>query len=199
MLPLARQVTEYMFSWANTLPEDRRARLRGHALATQKEQRLRSMLNLAKAEKPIALLPEQIDAKPMLLGCSDGTLDLRTGKLRPPRREDFITKSTGVAYNPQAKCQHWLATMNWVTGGDPDTIEHIQRCAGYMLTGQVNEEKLFAFFGSGANGKTTVAMLLLDVLGEYAGKARKDLLLHSQGKEGEPRPMWRRCMESDLS
>ena len=183
MLPLARKATEYMFTWATTLPEDRRAALRRHALATQKEQRLRAMINIAKGESAIGIAPDRLDANPMLLGCSNGTLDLQTGMLRPPMREDFITKSTGVAYNPKSKCPNWLATLCWAMQDDAGSVEHLQRFAGYLLTGSVIEEKLFAFFGSGANGKTTVAMMLLDLLGDYASKGRKDFSSRKAKKE----------------
>ena len=69
LLPLARQVTEHLFNWAGTLPaDDRRAALRKHALATQREQRLHAMINLAKGEASIRVEPKQFDADPWLLG-----------------------------------------------------------------------------------------------------------------------------------
>ena len=45
----------------------------------------------------------------MLFNCLNGTLDLRTGQLRPHRREDLITKMAPVAYNPDADCPRWNA------------------------------------------------------------------------------------------
>src|SRR3984957_18397647 len=48
--------------------------------------------------------------------------------------------------------------------------------------------KLFAFFGGGANGKTTIAMTLFEALGDYAAKGRRDLLLQSQGEKGSASP-----------
>ena len=188
LLPLARHVTEHMFSWAATLPDDHRTALRKHALATQREQRLHAMINLAKGEPTIRAEPKQFDADPWLLGCEDVTLDLRARKTRLPRREDFITKSTGIDPDPEAACPNWLATLDWTMQGDAATIEHLQRIAGYMLTGSVREEKLFAFFGGGSNGKTTIAMTFLEALGDYAAKGRKDLLLQSQGEKGAASP-----------
>jgi phage/plasmid-associated DNA primase len=159
LLPLAFQATEHMFAWASTLPEEQRAALRKHALATQKEQRLYAMLNLAKGVASIRAEPSLFDADPWLLGCESSTLNLRTKQQFAPRREDFITKSTGVVADKDSECPNWLATLDWALNGDAETIEHLQRIAGYMLTGHVSEEKLFAYFG-GANGKTTIAMTL---------------------------------------
>ena len=177
-----------MFAWAATLPEDQRDKLRKHAIATQKEQRLHAMINLAKGESSIRAEPSAFDADPWLLGCENFTINLRTGKTHAPRREDLITKSTGIVVDQQAQCPNWLATLDWVFQGDAETIEHVQRIAGYMLTGHVSEEKLFAFFGGGANGKTTIAMTIYDMLGDYAAKGRRDLLLQSQGEKGAASP-----------
>jgi len=188
LLPLARHVTEHMFQWAATLPPDPCQELRKHALATQREQRLHAMINLAKGEASIRAEPKQFDADPWLLGCEDFTFDLRGRKLHAPRREDFITKSTGIVPDRNAACPNWLATLDWALDGDADTIEHVQRIAGYMLTGFVSEEILFAFFGGGSNGKTTIALTLFEALGNYAAKGRRDLLLQSQGEKGAASP-----------
>lgn len=188
LLPLARHVTEHMFDCAVTLPDDLRTALRKHALATQREQRLHAMINLAKGEPIIRAEPKQFDADPWLLGCEDVTFDLRARKPHAPRREDFITKSTGIVPDPKAGCPNWLGTLDWAMEGDAETIEHLQRIAGYMLTGLVSEEKAFAFFGGGANGKTTIAMTLFEALGDYAAKGRRDLLLQSQGERGAASP-----------
>jgi putative DNA primase/helicase len=188
LLPLARNVTEHMFGWAASLPPDPCGELRKHALATQREQRLHAMINLAKGEPSIRAEPKQFDADPWLLGCEDFTFDLRARKPHAPRREDFITKSTGVVPSRRVACPNWLSTLDWALAGDADTIEHLQRIAGYMLTGLVSEEKLFAFFGGGANGKTTIAMTLFEALGDYSAKGRRDLLLQAQGEKGAASP-----------
>ncbi len=177
LLPLAWQAR------ASTLPEDQRASLRKHAIATQREQRLH-----AKGVVNIRAEPSLFDADPWLLGCENTTLNLRTKQECAPRREGFITKSTGVVVDKDAECPNWLALLDWAPIGDAETIEHLQRIAGYMLTGHVSEEKLFAFFGDGSNGKTTIAMTLFEALGNYAAKGRRDLLLQSQGEKGAASP-----------
>jgi putative DNA primase/helicase len=188
LLPLARDVTENMLEWAKSLPEDQRTALRKHAIATQKEQRLRAMINLAKGEPEIRAEPSQFDANPWLLGCENVTFDLQKRRPHPPRREDYITKSTGVALDKDAECPNWLAFLDWAFPNDPNTIEHLQRVAGYVLTGSVAEEKLFACFGKGGNGKSTFVMTLLEMLGDYACRGNNDLLLATQGSNGAASP-----------
>lgn len=190
LVPFAIAATEHMMDWAKTLPDRERTDLRRHALATQKRERLLAMIGLAKGDLNVRAKPDLFDANPLLLGCEGVTIDLSGTRPKPhrPRREDFITKSTGVTPDPKASCPNWLATLDWVFDSDAATIEHVQRIAGYSLTGSVIEEKLFAFFGGGANGKTTVVMTLFEMLGEYAGRASSNLLLEAQGQKGAASP-----------
>ena len=58
----------------------------------------------------------------------------------------------------------------------------------YVLTGEVREEVLCALVGGGANGKSTFLMTLCDLMGDYAGKARSDLLVSEQGAKGAASP-----------
>lgn len=188
LTPLATQVTEHMFQWSATLTDEPRDKLRRHAMASQKKERLRAMIDLAKGDERVRAEPSRFDADPWLLGCERVTFDLRKKKPHLPKRDDYITKSTRIAPRKEMTCPNWLALLDWAFDGDAATIEHIQRTAGYMLTGDVSEETLFAFFGGGGNGKTTVAMTLFQVLGDYAGKGRSDLLLQSQGEKGAASP-----------
>ena len=190
MLPLARRATEEMLKWAvaqSAGNADRDAWIK-HAVATQKESRLRATINLAKGEPRARIEPDAVDADLWLLGCPNGTLDLKTGKLREARREDVITKQIGVAFDPKADCPHWRGFLDWATQGDGQLAEFLQMLAGYALTGEVREEVMCALVGDGANGKSTFLMTLFDLLGDYAAKARSDLLVHAQGKEGAPSP-----------
>src|SRR4030095_608489 len=75
---------------AQTSDPARRKALAKWATYANSEPGIRRMLTLAQAE--LAIAPDQLDADPWLLNCSNGTLELRNGHLRPHRREDFITK-----------------------------------------------------------------------------------------------------------
>ncbi len=190
VLPLARRCTEEMLSWSAARPSgdnDREAWIK-HALASQKEGRLRSMVNLAKGETSVRVEPAQLDRDPMLLGCPNGTLDLRTGALREARREDLITKQVAVPFDPKAECPRWLAFLDWAMQGNSAAVAFLQRLAGYALTGEVREELMPVLVGNGANGKSTFVMTLRELMRDYAGKAQSDLLVHGQGKEGAASP-----------
>jgi putative DNA primase/helicase len=194
IVPLARRATEETLKWAFAQPsgteeqkQTRDAWIK-HAVATQKGARLREMINLAKGEARARIEPDALDADPWLLGCSNGTLDLRTGKLREARRDDYITKQIGVAFDSEADCPQWRGFLDFATKGDRELAAFLQAFAGYALTGEISEEKMCAFVGDGANGKSTFMMTLRELWGEYAVKVNSDLLVHAQGKEGAPSP-----------
>jgi putative DNA primase/helicase len=190
IIPLATKVTEHMFGWAAGLDEEARTKLRKHAFASQKKERLMAMITLAKGDKRVRAKPDIFDADPWMLGCEGMTVDLRTNALHRARREDYITKSTGVIPVPRKvmDCPNWLAHLAIMFDGDAETIEHVQRMCGYILTGDVSEEVLFAFFGGGSNGKTTLVTTLMEMMGDYAGKARSTLLMEAQGLNGSASP-----------
>jgi hypothetical protein len=133
LLPLARLTTEEMIQWATAQPfGDNRAAWIKHALATQRDARLRAMVNLANGEPRARIEPDSIDADLWLLGCPNGTLDLRTGKLLEARREDLITKQIGAEFDPKADCPQWRGFVDWATQGDRAQAVFLQTFAGIV-------------------------------------------------------------------
>jgi hypothetical protein len=55
------------------------------------------VIGLARTDRRQAATAEQWDANPWLLGTPDGTIDLHTSKLSPPKPTDYITKITAAA------------------------------------------------------------------------------------------------------
>lgn len=126
-----------------------------------------------------------LDADPWALNCLNGTVDLRTGKLRSHRAEDRITKICPTEYDPAAKAPRFEAFVQEILGSAP-VAEFIQRWFGYCATGSVREQKMVVHVGAGANGKGTLLNAAADVLGEYAGTAAPGLLTGSGAAERHP-------------
>jgi putative DNA primase/helicase len=136
---------------------------------------------LAMVKSDLAILPSSLDVAPWSLNCPNGTLDLRTGELRPHRREDYLTKLCTVEYDPIAKAPHWEAMLDTIMDKHADLITFLQRSVGYSLTGSVAEQVLFLLWGKGANGKSTFLNALLETLGrDYAMQAPDGLLMAKQ-------------------
>ncbi len=142
-----------------------------------------SILTLAKSEPGIAILPAVLDTHPWLLNCQNGTLDLRTGKLREHRHDDYLTKICPVAYDAAATCPVFEKTLSTSMGNNAGLIEFIQRAFGYSLTGSVEEQVLVLLWGTGANGKSTLVNAFLATLGpDYAMQAPDRLLMVKHGE-----------------
>jgi putative DNA primase/helicase len=118
------------------------------------------------------------------LNVQNGTVDLRTGKLRPHNPADMLTKLAPVTYDMDADCPTWLAFMDRIMASNAELIEYLQRLVGYCLTGDVSEHILPVLWGDGANGKSTLVNCVLHLLGgEYSMPAPEHLLMLRKGEQ----------------
>jgi len=137
---------------------------------------------LSMAEPLVHIRSERIDADPLLLACTNGVLDLRTGKLRPHKRTDFITQCTATDYRENAAAPVWERFVREVFKGDAELIEWVQRFLGYSLTGLTTEHMLIVAHGNGSNGKTTLFECIRQMLGSYGKTAAPGLLIAKRGE-----------------
>ena len=152
--------------------------------ATNSARGIQAMISLARCELPVR--PDQLDVDPWAFNCLNGTVDLRTGDIRPHRREDLLTKLCPVEYDRDADCPIWRSVVNRIMAGNEQLIAFLQRMAGYSLCGVVREHVLLFCYGTGSNGKSLFLGTILDCLGtDYAMKAPPDLLM---AKRSESHP-----------
>jgi len=182
---LATETVEAMYSEALGLAneQDRTALLK-RALRGQAEARLKAMVSLAESEAPVVLPANKLDADPWVLGVQNGVVELKTGKFRPSRREDLITKRANVVFDPNACFPNWLKFLDTVTGGDVSLQSYIQRVVGYTLTGSAREEVMFVLYGTGNNGKSTFRETVHSFVGDYALAADAGLLIERKTPGG---------------
>ena len=152
--------------------------------ASESSSRLHSAVDLARSEQNVALDYRAFNAKPWLLNCPNGTLELNTGVLRPPDPEEFLTQLCPTEYDPAALCPRWEQFLSEVFEGNSDLIAWLQRFFGYCLTGLIREHVLPIFYGTGRNGKTTLIKTVCSVLGpDYAGTTPTGFLVQSRGEQ----------------
>jgi putative DNA primase/helicase len=185
---MAKATVRAMYGEAVSIEdEDRRKEHVQWAMTSESHTRLKAMLALAEAEPNIPILTDEMDPDPWVLNCLNGTLDLRTGNLRPHRREDNITKLCPVKYDATATCPLWEKTIATVFARNEALIRFFQRLCGVILTGSVAEQILPILYGKGSNGKSTILNVLMNILGtDYAMKAMPELLMVRRGGEAHP-------------
>lgn len=147
--------------------------LQKFAVGSLNERQITHLLILAQSE--IYVEAHQLDAHPMLLNTLNGTVELDTGKLRPHRREDYLTKLVHVEYQPEAQCPRWLQFLREVL--DEGLLDYVQRALGYSLTGVTIEKAVFALHGPGNSGKTTLLATFRELIAEYAVVIQADTLM----------------------
>lgn len=154
------QQQKELFSWARK---------------SQSVERLRAMLALAQSEIP-ARLPD-FDADPWALNCLTGTVNLKTGELRPHRADALCSRITPIEYRPDADCPIWTAFLLRAMGGNQSLIEYLQRAVGYTLTGLTVEQIMIFVYGLGANGKSVFLEALQRLTGEYGVNTRTETIM----------------------
>jgi putative DNA primase/helicase len=136
---------------------------------------VRGALTLASTESSVVATPDDLDADPFLLNCTNGTLDLRTGDLHPHNPGDLLTKMTGAPYNPGAAGPEFTKFLEKVQPKQ-EMRAYLARLLGHGLEGRVVEHVLGIFYGAGRNGKGTLIGAVKSALGDYADAADPDLL-----------------------
>lgn len=124
----------------------------------------------------------QLNTDPLCLVVQNGTLDLRTGRLRDSKPEDLNTQLADVTYDEDATCPRWIRHVMLVSrhadgSEDVDLAAFYQRWAGYTLTGLVKEQSFFFAHGTGDNGKNAFIETLLGMMGSYAMRGSSKILL----------------------
>ena len=148
--------------------EAKRDAMRKFAKLSANRHKREKMIEDARSEDDMIILPTQLDRDLHLLNVLNGSIDLRTGKLRPHDPNDLISRVAPVVFDPDAKCPVFEKFLDAVFGGDKEVIECVQRALGSALSGDVEDQTVFLLFGSGSNGKSTLLQTIARILGSYA-------------------------------
>jgi len=150
--------------------EDTRRELAKWALRSEAQPRISAMIELSKSEPGIPVAPREIDADPWLLNTQNGTIDLRTGQLKPHDREDLLMQVAAASYEPDARMELWDQFVADIADGDPELAIFNQHAVGASLSGVAIEMFFFAH-GPKWTGKSTFLEAVSKTLGDYAKTA----------------------------
>jgi putative DNA primase/helicase len=164
--------------------DDARKALGLWAYRSEYAPRIKAMVDLAKTEREVTVSALDLDRDPMLLCVENGVIDLKTGSIRAPSREDLITKQTHVIFDPAATCPTWNDFLSRVCNGDQKPIYYLQRIASYCLTGLTDEQCMFILWGPGENGKSVFIETLNTLFGDYSRTTPPETLMAGSSGSG---------------
>ncbi len=130
-------------------------------------------------DAPLAVTGEELDEKPMLFPCANGVIDLETGRLLPGRPNDYLVKSSPIAWEGiDAPCPLWEKTLIEIFNGSKPLVSYLRRLLGYGMTGLVTEKVFPVLYGkTGWNGRSLIVDTVRRVMGNLAGAIPSEMLL----------------------
>jgi putative DNA primase/helicase len=176
---------------------------RRHGNSSGNTGKLDGMLNeaLSYLSRPVA----DFDQEELGFNCENGTLFVRQVMVNDPdwweedlnalkprtkigirehRREDYNSKISGVAYDPDAQCPIFDAFLARIL---PDeTVRcYLQRFFGYCLTRRTSEQMFCIFHGGGKNGKSTLVDIMGKIMAEYSVKVPVASLMADNARKAQ--------------
>ena len=184
---LAKKTARNIYREAADESDDNiRKELVKHARATERQVRIEAMIKSAESEPGVAVSLADLDANHWLLNVNNGTIDLRTGVLKPHDRADLITEILLIDYDTEAASTEWDTFLHRIFNGNIDLIAYIQRALGYSITGDQSEQAFFFCHGNGFNGKSTLLNACRLVAGNYATQVPPTAFMVDKSKRGGP-------------
>lgn len=132
-----------------------------------KKTRIGAAVELMKFDRAITITQDDLNRHPELLNVANGTIDLSTGILYPHRATDLLTQKISVPYISSAISSVVDSFFESILP-DEDTRAALIRFLGYCTTGFARERVALFIWGEGGNGKSTLAMAINTLMGDYA-------------------------------
>lgn len=174
---LAKLTVRGIFQEAVTAKDDKVKDIGKHAVRSESAARIKAMIDLAQTENGVAIRPAELDRDPWLLNVGNGTLNLRTGKLKTPDRADMITRKIDTPFDPTATSPLWIKFLDTVMARNTGLIHFLSKAIGYSLTGETREQVLFFSHGRGANGKSTFIETITGMMGAFSKHTRPETFM----------------------
>lgn len=127
-----------------------------------------SVLDIVKTE--VHRPGHRFDENPTAINCLNGELIFENGiwVLQPHDREHYRTAMIPVPYDPTADAPRFRQFLVEIFAGDKDAADKacvLLEAMGYTLIPSCHLEKFFMLIGPGANGKSVVLSVLVELLG----------------------------------
>lgn len=146
---------------------------------------VRAAVASARSIPSLHVKSTELDQDPYALNCMNGTVDLRTGELRPHNSADFITRVVPRDYVPNVYSPLWDGLLKRATAVDPsgESASFLELMLGYSLIGGNPENRMFFIIGPAGTGKSKIVELPVDVLGtDYGYHAKASLITRGRNE-----------------
>ena len=132
----------------------------------------------ARGETSLGISGYEWDKNPFLLGCKNGTVDLKTGEFRDGQPEDYIRTIAPTMWKGiDEPAPAWETFLRTIFNENDDLAAYIQRLLGYGITGSTKDHVIAVFWGAnGRNGKGTLFETLQFVLGQLISPIQAEML-----------------------
>lgn len=141
---------------------------------------VREMVNLAQSDPRVATTSKYIDDTTGKLAVENAVIDLQTMRATEPDPKAMIISHSSVAYDPEATCPLWHATLESIFLGNYELIAFVQRLVGYTFLGSPKENVVIIPYGTGANGKSTFLNILSAIAGDYGINTPADVFMRTR-------------------
>lgn len=162
---------------------ERAKNYRNYALGKRDSRDISGVLK--EIQPMISIDTKVLDKDEFLLNTPDGTVDLRTGKIRNHDSKDYCTKITKVSPSEEGS-KLFKDFLNEITCSNEHLQNYLQLIAGEAAIGKVYDENLIIACGAGKNGKSTFFNLISKVMGDYAGHLSAETIVSHPTKNKSP-------------
>jgi len=148
------------------------------------------VINIVSSHEKMKIKLELFNQDKHLIGVGNGVIDLQTATMVDPDKDQYISKSTRVNYDPDISTRiiddYVLNLMN----GNHHMTLYIQQLFGSCFISGNDGHILPIFYGSGRNGKTTLIEIISGVFGDYLEVTPIETFLEKgfQKAASDPRP-----------
>ncbi|MEU6112463.1 phage/plasmid primase, P4 family [Streptomyces albidoflavus] len=151
-----------------------------HRRRTMSTSGMKALLHQAKAAPTLSLDPDILDGDPYTLCTPGGIVDLRTGSIHhPDPHRDLHSRATNVAPGgmPTPRWDRFLSDTFGADDRGKELVDFLHLLLGYSITGDVGAQVLPFLWGKGANGKSVLLDVMIQILGDYADAAPPGFLM----------------------
>ncbi len=172
-------VKDYITSLGERIPDmgdpEQGAKAAGWICSQLNFNQTNGIIRQARGERGFMVQLDEMPSTTHLLNFKNGTYDLEKDQFRGHEREDYIFHTCDTNYVEGQSAELWERVIDDIFAGDADLTSFLQRLLGYALNGDTSDPMFNIFYGSGANGKSTIVNTVAGLLGEYAKNLPSEL------------------------